>query len=787
MRKTRLSLAIGLAITAAATPILAEEGVMEEVVVMGRSTIYANNAVSDAMMQQQNPITSSLSLIDTLPGISIQEGDTYGFDDWSTTISMRGFQVSLADQQLGITIDGLPNGNSNYGGGAKANRYIDNENVLGVNVSQGTADVGSLSNEALGGTLDFLTADPSANANVRTSLTSGEFGGRRYFVRYDTGALFGGETYAWVSASHQEASDWVDQSAENERDHIAAKVVSDFSNGRFTGYVAFDDTHEDNYQRLFSPNDFRANPESDQLTAEWTGIPYVDQLYRRGWSTLRENFFTYGKLEYDLNDALTVSGAVYYHDNWGRGDWVPPYIVDVAADGAGNPESELTLGEGTVYGGSALGLLYGADANGVALSAIDGCVSSITFPYGGTGPQGDPSCYPQGNIPLQSYRHTHYAKSRTGFTGDLEWQANFGDADNTLRAGIWVEDYLREEYRDWHKIIDTRVGFEFDNVAYWVQYDREYPQDTFKWYVEDTVDLGAFSLSLGAKQFLVDLERNDKFGETSDVAVDSDSDVLFSGGIIFRTPVDGLELFAGYSENFSAISDNILERPDSNLANLEPETAENIDIGVRYDGNRLKLSATYYDIQFDNRIIFLAANTSAGPDYLIGTNGSYFNAGGIDADGIELSASVDVTPEINFYFSYTNNSSQYLGTGDPLVDSAVGIVPGNDVVNMPETMFNVSGDWQRGAFRAGFNTKFTDDRFVDVANTWTAESYTVTDIYIGYAPQNLPSMLNGLNVNFVVNNVADKSYLGGISGGGAWIGAPRTAAITLTLDLDGEN
>jgi iron complex outermembrane receptor protein len=56
-----------------------------------------------------------------------------------------------------MTIDGIPNGNANYGGGAKVIRFIDNENIAGVNVSQGTADISSRSNEALGGTLDFPT------------------------------------------------------------------------------------------------------------------------------------------------------------------------------------------------------------------------------------------------------------------------------------------------------------------------------------------------------------------------------------------------------------------------------------------------------------------------------------------------------------------------------------------------------------------------------------------------------------------------------------------------------
>jgi hypothetical protein len=91
------------------------------------------------MNDQQSPITSILSTIDNLPGVNITEGDTFGFDDWSTTINLRGYQTSLSDQQVGTTIDGFPNGDSNYGGGAKANRYIDTMNSGGVEVNQGIA------------------------------------------------------------------------------------------------------------------------------------------------------------------------------------------------------------------------------------------------------------------------------------------------------------------------------------------------------------------------------------------------------------------------------------------------------------------------------------------------------------------------------------------------------------------------------------------------------------------------------------------------------------------------
>ncbi len=123
---------------------------IEEVTVIGRSVSYANNATDEPMLKQQTSLTSVLAAVDNLPGVLINEGDTFGSDDWSTSISIRGFQVDLSQQQIGITVDGIANGNSNYGGGAKANRYIDTENLRAVEVSQGTADVASRSNEALG-------------------------------------------------------------------------------------------------------------------------------------------------------------------------------------------------------------------------------------------------------------------------------------------------------------------------------------------------------------------------------------------------------------------------------------------------------------------------------------------------------------------------------------------------------------------------------------------------------------------------------------------------------------
>jgi outer membrane receptor for Fe3+-dicitrate len=753
---------------------------IEEVFVTAEQLFYGNNTVTESMKRQQSPITSVNALIDNLAGVSVQEGDTYGFDDWSTTIAVRGFQNSLSDQQIGTTIDGIPNGGSSYGGGAKANRYIDPSNLQTVTVSQGTADIASRALDALGGTIDYVSSDPEMEQRIRAEASVGEFDAQRYYLRYDTGTL-GGHTRAWVSLSHQTASDWVNGAAENERDHVAAKLVSSFDAVEITAYASYDDIHEDNYQRLFSPEEYASNDGWDRLTDTWSGIPYVDQVYRQGWSTLRENFLGYVKAAFRPAEGLGLTVGGYYHDNKGRGDWIPPYLVNVVDD-QGGPESEA-LGNAAANGGGAQGLIYFVDGAGNALAPAPGCVSSITFPYGGAGPEYDPACYPAGAIAVQSYRHTNYWKERAGAYADADWQLNLGGLANTLRAGIWYEDQDRDETRTWQKITDTRVGIEFDDAPYWTQYDRTYPQETFKWYLEDSVDLAGLTVTLGAKQFLVDLEREDNFGETPNAAVNSDSDVLFSGGVVWATPLDGVELFAGYSENFKAIADEILERPASDLSALEPETAENIEAGVRYRGSGMSLAATYYEIDFSNRIIFLSPESASGPNYIIGTNGTYFNAGGIDSSGFELTADLSLTDSLSLYSAYTYSDSTYVGTGDPDVDAGLGVVPGNDVVGIPDQQLVLSLDWRRDNLLAGISGKYTGERPIRFDRSWVADDYITTDLYFTLMGDAATDAISGWSVTLLLNNAFDESYLGGIAGQGAWIGAPRTVSASFSLDL----
>jgi len=754
---------------AVAAAVAAEDDApMDVVIVVAKPATYANNATDNVMIEQESSAASVLSVIDNLPGVNISEGGTFGSDDWSTTISMRGFNVGLSEQQIGMTIDGLPNGNSNYGGGSKANRYIDFENLSRAEVSQGTSDISSASHEALGGTINFVTNNPLDEQRMRAGLSIGDNNARRYYFRYDTGQITDSTT-AYISYSRQSNDAWIGNAGFSDRDHFAAKFVSDLEDWTITGRVSWDDANEDNFQRI-SLDQFKENPDWDRLTDTITGIPYVDQAYRPSWSTLRTNYFAYLRAEYEGNN-LTAKITPYYHNQKGRGDWVPQYIVDVSGGTTGLPAGvrDLHTGSDTIYGGSFAGAYSFTGADGTPLAPIDGCSARLTFPYGGGGASDNPACYEAGANPAGSYRHTHYNKERYGLSADTQYNLT---ENNVIRAGLWWERADRDESRDWHRIIDPRSSHEFDDAAYWRQYDRNFVTDTFMLYAEDTLNIGDLSLNGGIRKFFVDLTRTDNFGVESQSKADSNSKLLFTAGAVFNA-TDDLELFGGFSQNYAAIKDGIIEG-SAETSDVEGEKADNFDVGLRIRNDWLRASLTAYYIKFSNRIVGIPVGDISGIDYASQIDTVYQNVGGINSKGIEASISADITENWNIYSSLTLNDSTYNETiGNVIKDNKVAL---SSEFQMVGTL-----SYQKDGVFSGLSAKHVGKRWGDFANTDRLPSSTILDFWIGYDVE-MQNSLSNMKLSLNVNNLTDKRYLGGGTPGGYFIGTGRQVMANITID-----
>ena len=313
--KNPLSLAVVLALTptlatAATTADAADAAAIEVISVTGKKVSYANNATQESDKHLKAPIGNVMDLINNLPGVNVSQGDAFGADDYTTSITMRGFVIDRADQQLGITIDGVPNGGSAYAGGSKANRFLDTENTLLVEVGQGAADIGSASLDALGGTINFVSSNPESEAGAKFGHTQGSFDARRDYIRYDTGTI-GGNTTAYASLSDSYNKRWIGSGSNgySDRLHFEAKSVTELDNSKYTARFSSDTTHEDNCQPV-SLAHFAKTPRWDGLTNMWTGDPDIDQNFAEAWSTLRDNALLYVKAEYTLSDSLPSCNAV---------------------------------------------------------------------------------------------------------------------------------------------------------------------------------------------------------------------------------------------------------------------------------------------------------------------------------------------------------------------------------------------------------------------------------------------------------------------------------------------
>lgn len=750
---------------------------LDQVQVIGQATSYAKTSVSKETINRQTILSSVNNALNELPGVVVSEADATGSSVWGTQISMRGFVTNRDTQQIGTTIDGLPNGGSGYGGGSLANRYIDTLDLETVEVSQGTADISSRSNEALGGTLNFLTSDPLQEQRVRFVVGGGDNDARKYYARFDTG-LLAGHTRAWISASSAEVRDWIDGSGRTSNDHVAARFVTELDRWTLSGYASYNDANEPEYTSV-SPASFATNPDRDGLVGNLTGIPNLDQNFRSGSRALRENTFGYLRAAFDGGNGFKASVAGYAHKMEGRGDWLPPYLVQAREDGVGNPESEYRGGD-TVYGGSALGQFYFVNPDGSAAQVIPGCT-----PRAGFTADYDPNCYAAGVQGVQSYRHSHYDNDRAGFTADVEWKQDFGTVENTVRGGLWVENVDRSVRRDWHRLLNVGTDISFDNVPYWVQFEDRYKVDEQMYYVEDVARFGPFSARVGVKQFFVDQKRQRTIGAAENVRSDSKSDPLLSAGATWTLPVQGLEAFAGYSQNFAAIPSGVLgETNAQRFARVEPETADNIELGLRVSRWPLTGSITLYNIKFDNRIVYLPARLADGIDYLDETDGVYENFGGVESTGVEAALGYGWDNGWRINGAYTYNRSEYLGSGNAARDAELGIVDGADVIGQPRHILVMSADWQGESWNFGVSGRYLGERYLDASNANKLPSATVFNANIGFDLQDLSPKLKGVGASFVVSNLTDRRYLSGVDGSDtAFIGAPRTVGFSVRVDL----
>jgi iron complex outermembrane receptor protein len=777
----------------------------ETIIVTAERVARANNVVEKADIEALSGGENIVNAIRTVPGVQIRGSDAFNADPWSYGINIRGFEVNLRNSKLGQTLDGLPLFNASYYlGGAPATKFLTSENADRVQVNQGTADVGSPSTSALGGTIAYFSREPKAEFGGRVSATLSSFDSRRIYADIDTGEIFG-NTRAYFAVSDLDTHLWPHGGrtpAGIEQFHVEGKSVSDFGDVKLTlrgSYNYSDDDPIIEATRAFIEQTGYTVDGSSSTFNPTSAAP--NEYWADEWAAIRTNIMGYAKLDWKPSDTISISFSPYFHSNEGVGEFIPPFqeprFVNTANPGALQQ---------VIIAGSRIRTTLADNQGRAVLPYATGGVERVYTDLAGAIVRSS-TCFNADNTAkagadcssAQSYRNSTYYSQRFGAVFNIN--AEFGN--HTLRAGLWYEKLDRDFGREWFPYLDIRKGPIASNAVYREDFRQNFKTDVVKLHVADTWNItDALTLDAGLQHYFVKIsgtsveDRNfNSAGQqisTTRSKFDSDSNMLLpSVGIVFDA-TERLQLFAGYSRNFAAIGDWAIEKTGTDFSNLNPEVATNYEIGTRYRGAGVRGAVTLYRIKYNDPIVFLTddfAIGTGGINYSAGTGGTYFNIdGGVRSQGVEASLDADLTRNFGAGLAVTINDATYTKgfRGASYGGNRVTVPAGAKVSGTPDYIVAGTLNYRSERLNSQLTVRHIGSAPGDAANTPALEidTYTLVDLSIGYK---LPiGDRQSVEARLGVNNLFDERYIGGILDEFTQrytVGSPRTVALTATISF----
>lgn len=792
----------------ATTAARAAEDVVDDggvIIVTAERLARANNVVGRPQIEALAGGENIVNALRTVPGVQIRGSDAFNGDPWSYAINIRGFEVNLRNSKLGQTLDGLPLFNASYYlGGAPAAKFLVAENAASIKVNQGTADVGSPSTSALGGTIAYFSRDPKAEFGGRVSGTISSFNSRRLYGDIETGEIFG-NTRAYFAVSDLDTHLWPhggNTPAGIEQFHVEGKSISDFGDFKLTLRGSYN--HSDDDPIIEATRGFidQTGYSVDGSSATFnTSSAVPNEFWADEWAAIRTNIFGYAKLDWQASDAVTLSLSPYFHQNKGVGEFLPPFqeprLINTGTPGAIQQ---------VLLGGSRIRSTLADNQGRAVLPFASGGVERVYTNLQGAAIRSS-ACFNADNTPkvgadcssAQSYRNSTYYSNRFG--GVFNVNAEIGD--HALRAGIWYEHLDRDFGREWYPYLDIRRGPIASDVVYREDFRQNFKTDVFKLHIADTWKItDTLTLDAGLQHYFVKIsgtsveDRNfNSQGQqisTTESSVNSDSNMLLpSVGLIFdATPQ--IQLFAGYSRNFAAVGDWALEKTGTDFANLNPEVATNYEIGARFQTRGLRGGITLYRIQYNDPIVFLTddfAIGTGGINYSAGTGGTYFNIeGGVRSQGVEASVDVDFTRNFSGTLAVTINDAIYTEgfRAASYGGNKVTVPAGASVSGTPDYILAGALNYRSDRVNGQLTVRRIGSAPGDAANTPALEvdAYTLVDLSIGYR---LPiGDTESVEARIGVNNLFNERYIGGILDEFTQrytVGAPRTVSLTATVNF----
>lgn len=725
-------------VDAAATPAApADSSEVDALIIIGQGQSRQIQTLNSDAIGLQAAGTSALKAIDKLPGVTFQSADAFGAYEWSTRISIRGFNQN----QLGFTLDGVPLGDMSYGNhnGLHISRAIASENIGRVELAQGAGALGTASTSNLGGTLQFFSRDPSEAMGGELDLTGGSDNMHRVFGRFETGAIeqLGG-LRGYISVADQKADKWKGGGEQKQRQYDAKVVMPLGQRGDLTGFYHRSERREQDYQDLSFDMIKRLGRNWDNTRPNWglaiaaanayqtsTALPApfktVDDAYYAGAGVRNDDLYG-AKLNLDITDRVTLDATAYQHKNKGQGLWYTPYLASPGFGTAGSTAAPLSI------------------------------------------------------------RTTEYDIDRGGLTAGLTIDVGA----HRVSGGFWHEvNHFNQARRFYAETAaaPSRNPLNFQSNPFFTQWQYAFETKTTTGHLEDEWTLtDALKVNFGFKAIKVTNNVKTVVGNPLAGEIESKDNFLPQVGFVYKATPD-FEVFGGYTENMGAYVSAATSGPFASqnqdrvnyiARTLEPESSKTFELGGRYRTERFQGVAAVYHVTFDNRLLAVAQGAA-----IEGNAPVLSNVGSVETKGVELAGTYRLTDAWSLYGAYTYNDSKYESDVVSQDGRVQARTKGKTVVNTPKNIFKGEIAFDQAGFFGKLGVAYTDKRYYTYENIGgQAPSTTVADLTLGYRFAE-EGWGKGLEVQVNVTNLTDKDYISTIGSGGFVNSDPNGQAMTV--------
>ena len=721
MRKITIALLAG--VTAISTPVMGqdatalpndEETVADEIIVFGRGETRQVQEVGSKELLLLAPGTSPLKAIEKLPSVNFQSADPFGTYEWSSRVSIRGFNQN----QLGYTLDGIPLGDSTYGNnnGLHIGRAIISENIGVTRVSQGSGSIGTQATNNLGGTLEFFSLDPMSDIGADLNLTYGSENTMRGFARINFGDA--GGTRGFVSGVYHNAEKW--KGGGDQRNwQFNAKAIIPVGEAEFDAYFAYSDRAEQDYQDLSLEMINRLGYDHDNFFPDYASairaargsftapLNNLDDSYYDASGLRKDTLGAYG-LTAPLADGVTFKIKAYYHDNTGQGTWATPYVASPGGIPISVRTTEYDIQRGGVF------------------SSLNAQVGDHEITVGGW------------------YEHNDFTQARR----------------------FYAFDSLTTPNRDLTK---------FQRGPFFTQWLFDFNTDTLQYHVQDKISLGDLTINLGWKGFEVNNEANAVVsGGRAAGKIRSRDWFQPHAGVAYAVN-DQLELFGGFTQVTRAFVSSTTSGPFSTTqagfsairSTLKPEESDTYELGARYNDPVFNGVVGVYYVNFRNRL--LGITTGAG---IVGNPAVLQNVGSVRSLGFEAAGDVRLGGGLTLFASYSYNDTTYRDNVLNGLGVLIAATKDKSVVDTPKHMLRGEVAYDSDTFFGRLGANYMSKRFFTYTNDLTiagdnrgfVPSRVVIDATLGYRFD--AGLRAPVELQLNATNLLDKRYISTIGSNG---------------------